>query len=246
MNASSRIVAFIDPYWIGTPSTHLDHHTLHSLIQQLSAHYQIGRIYWYQEAENTSVLQPIELPCTLRNCARDAIDDGFELIRAMDLDMHQLAASKAFQCFLVVSMDDRLALSIERIKAQGITVMGLKSRATHHNEESIQRMSRVFDRMLEPLDSPSFIATSPTAQSESDAAEAVEAAIAQAITQWLQESDEMTRDGAIEFMGSRRGLPRHVDSRLLFLCRKILGRELTDPEKFELRGRFRSTVQEQP
>lgn len=244
MNDISRIVAFIDPYWIGTQSTHLDHPTLRSLIQQLSAQYQIARIYWYQEAENTSALQSFEVTCTLRTCARDTIDDGFELIRAMDLDMHQLAASKAFSGFLVVSMDDRLALSIERIKAQGICVMGLKSRAAHHDQESIQRMSRVFDRMLEPLEHPSSVAPNQVLQSAPDTAEAVQDAIAQAISQWLQEADEMTRDGAIEFMSSRRGLPRHVDSRLLFLCRRILGRELTESEKFELRGRFRTTVHE--
>lgn len=243
-NYQFPVVAFIDPYWMGTESSALDIASLQGLITQLLEQFKLERVYLYQESQSTTALHGLPVPCTQRVCARDAIDDGFELIRAMDLDMQQLATANAYGGFVVVSMDDRLALSIEHIKSHGICVMGLKSHNTNESEESIQRMSRVFDKMLELSSLPAPQATRATPSTITEATQVSSDAIDQAIAQWFLESDEMTRDGAIEFMGSRRGLPRHVDSRLLFLCSRIYGRELTEPEKFDLRGRFRRSAHE--
>ena len=244
MNSTPSLLAFVDPYWLGLDSAQSSTEALKTLIRKLSGQYQLERIYLYQEPDSAVASRGLEVPCTVRPCARDDIDDGFELIRAMDQDMHQLAASKRYATFLVVSMDDRLALSIERLKAQGICVMGLQSPDEVEGEESAQRMSQVFDRMISAgVGMAAGSPRRPAAPTEPPNDAAMDA-IGQAIEQWFQESDEMTRDGALEFMSSRRGLPKHVDSRLLFLCSKALSRELTEPEKITLRGRFRQTATE--
>jgi hypothetical protein len=55
----------------------------------------------------------------------------------------------------------------------------------------------------------------------------------------------MTRDSTLSWMHARRGLPRFVDAKLLFFCKQILARELSEAEKFELRRRFREALQSQ-
>jgi hypothetical protein len=238
------LVAFVDPYWMGADAASLDPERLQWLVTTLSTHFKLERVYLYQEPHQLPALHQIDVPCTVRACASDALDDSFELIRAMDQDMHQLAASKAYAGFAVVSLDDRLALSIERLKSQGLSVVGVKTQAVADAESSTQRMVRVFDRMitLQGLAHASTGRSERVVSDEPDGASV--AAIEQAIEQWFEESDEMARDSTLEFMHTRRGLPRHVDSRLLFLCSKALSRELSEPEKIALRARFRGVANE--
>lgn len=238
------LIAFVDPYWMGAESADLDPDRLQLLLKTLSAQHKLERVYLYQESDKLPALHALDVPCTVRACAQDALDDGYELIRAMDQDMQQLAAFKASSAFVVVSMDDRLALSIERIKAQGLCVIGLTTHALTEVESSAQRMARVFDRMIEwHAASPRLSENAHTEVSlEPDGASSQ--VIDQVIGQWFEEADELARDSAMEFIHNRRGLPRHVDSRLLFLCSKALGRELTEPEKIALRGRFRHLAKE--
>jgi hypothetical protein len=67
-------------------------------------------------------------------------------------------------------------------------------------------------------------------------------AIDTAVTQWRTESDQETADRTRQFVATRPGLPRLVDSRLLFLTSQQLGRELSAPERILLRRTFRERL----
>lgn len=241
-NRPLRTAALIDPYWLGAAPPALQDSAIEALEHQLGRACRLERIYIYLENDDERSGASYRIPCTQRVCARDSIGDGFELVRAMDADLQQLAASSAFSAIVVITLDDRLALSIERAKAAGVQVFGLKTEAMDENDESFQRMARIFDRMLGPVR-----ASLPEAELADEAYEEAPTeieteALERAIARWFEESDEETRDGALEFMNSRRGLPRLVDSRLLYLSRELLGRELNEPEKLALRSRFREAA----
>lgn len=237
LNLPTRLVAFVDPYWLGPDSSSLTSSLIQALHSVLPPECTVDRLYFYSEADISTGGNGVVNSCTIRVCARDSIDDGYELIRAMDSDLQQLAESRVFSTFLVVSMDDRLALSIERIKATGTKIWGLRSKVADENDESFRRMSRIFDQMLGPV-KPLIGQPNSASKLTLETTDAVD----QAIEQWFSESDEIARDGALEFMNSRRGLPRMVDSRLLFLASQLLDRDLFEPEKFELRRRFRQAA----
>lgn len=241
-NRPLRTAALIDPYWLGAPSPGLREGAIEALEHQLGRTCRLERIYLYLETDDERSNDSFRVPCTQRVCARDSVGDGFELVRAMDADLQQLAASSAFSALVVVTLDDRLALSIERVKAAGIQVFGLKTEAMDESDESFQRMARVFDRMLGPVQVTRAEAEQPDDDNEEVPVEIDTEALERAIARWFEESDEITRDGALEFMNSRRGLPRLVDSRLLYLSRELLGRELNEPEKLALRSRFREAA----
>ena len=264
-------MVFVDPYWMGSETGAVSAEMLAGLVRGLSQTHAPDRVYLYQESGNRDNFRGLGVPVTIRPCASDNLDDGFELIRTMDQDMQQIAAARACDHLVVVSMDDRLALSVERIKSYGPRVIGVSLGSAQQLEGTSKRMALVFDDLLH------LNASSPAANAlvDGDASvggtvgvdaaaslhhglqagagggadalpdQASKEAIESAVHQWLEESDEISRDSALEFVNSRRGLPKHVDSRLLFLCSKALGRELTEAEKIALRGRFRRVVQDQ-
>ncbi len=66
--------------------------------------------------------------------------------------------------------------------------------------------------------------------------------IAEAVGQWQAEADPVEADRVRQFVERRPGLPRPVDSRLLFLAQTRLGRELSEGERVALRRRFREGI----
>jgi len=61
--------------------------------------------------------------------------------------------------------------------------------------------------------------------------------IAEPVGQWQAEADPMDADRVRHVVERRPGLPRPVDSRLLFLARTRLGRELGEGERVGGSGR---------
>ena len=227
---SNKALAFLDPYWLGSLQS-LSVSALRSCLRGYESTIDLERVYLYSESDEV-VRGDVNTAVSLRVCAKDSLDDGYEIVRGMDVDLSALTQSGRHALFVVASMDDRLALTIERVKSSGIKVIGLQTNAIQMDLDvsGYRRMSRVFDEVLNIPDLPQ--ANSPSSSAESDF-------IKQAIDQWVKETDEMTRDSAIEFMNARRGLPKTVDARLLFLGKQLLNRELTEAEKFEMRRRFR-------
>lgn len=266
---NSKAVAFIDLYWLNCEFHQLNQILLEvqRSLSNLPSPSVLSRAYLYSEADpkpagsENGVSPNWSTPLVIRVCGQDRLDDGYELVRAMDSDLRQILASNQVGTFVVASMDDRLALSLEQIKYRGNRVLGLqicKDGSSEDTDDSLRRMTNVFDQVLEPqlqrlttssasgviIDKPVYQSTAASSGISQDNTAQSSRSIDVAVNSWLKESDEMTRDSAIEFMSVRRGLPKLVDARLLFLCRQELGRELSEPEKFELRRRFRKSVQE--
>lgn len=222
-------VAFVDPTWLlgrsADPSTSL----LHSLQRAMGAA-RIDRTYWYLEADGVAPPPPPLPRVTLRLTARDDLDDGYELVRAMDADLRAVAVSRAYDTIVVATHDDRLALTLEWVQSQGITVVGC---ATAHDDPD-PRIQRIVDEVIEPR--LSTMSRGDDAAPPTDEALGVIEAV---VAQWIAEAGPEELDRTRDYMEKRPGLPRPVDSRLLFLARTQLGRELSQEERVTLRRRLR-------
>lgn len=228
-----RVVAFIDSYWFIGRYGKPDHAMISALNRALGREAQIERAYWYLEADDTISALPSLPRVSIRTASRDDLDDGYELIRAMEADLRATSTSRRFDAVLVASQDDRLALTLEWIKAQGLLLLGCPSSA----DEPDPRMQRIFDEVIE-LRFDGAHRAEDEAPPTMEAIEIVESAIAQ----WVGEVDAEERDRTAQYLEKRPGLPRPVDSRLLFIARTKLERELTQSERVILRRRFRETV----
>jgi hypothetical protein len=194
---------------------------------------KIERTTWYLESEGSSRHLPSIPRLTVRITARDDLDDGYELVRAMDADLRAAADSQAYNAVIVATHDDRLAMTLEEVKRKGVLVYICSTTA----EEPDARIIRIADEIIEPRGSAPREENigAPT----EDAIEAIEAAVAQ----WLAEADPMEVDRTRQYVTKRVGLPRPVDSRLLFLSRTRVGRDLRESERVLLRRRFRETIE---
>lgn len=228
-----RIVAFIDSYWFLGRSSKPDHAMVSALNRAVGQDARVERIYWYLEVEEpTSTLA--NLPrVSIRTVSRDDLDDGYDLIRAMEVDIRATSISQRFDSVLVASQDDRLALTLEWVKAQGLLLLGCASAA----DETDPRMQRIVDELIEIR----FDGANTAMDDVRPATVAVEV-IDSAIGQWFGEVDAEERDRTVQYMEKRPGLPRPIDSRPLFIARKKLERELSQGERVTLRRRFRETI----
>jgi hypothetical protein len=227
-----RAAALLDPYWLQGRSAEPDEAVLRAVAKAAGPGLRIDRMYWYLECDGVpDALRPLPR-VTVRATARDDLDDGFELVRAMDADLRQLADSGAFDALVVASLDDRLALTLEWVKARGITLVGCRP-AT---DEPDPRMLRLFDDVVEPR-----FERGPRPEDAEPLSEQTEEVIRAAVTQWQQETDPEMAERTRQFVHARPGLPRLVDSRLLFLTSRQLGRELSEAERIQLRKQFRDS-----
>lgn len=232
-----RAVAFIDPYWISGESALPSSEVLRSITRAAGARVRIQRVYWYVEQEGARSACPSVPRVTIRHTATDDIDDGYELVRAIDADVRAAAASRAYDAVIISSFDDRLALTLEWVKSQGITVLGCVS----HTDEADQRMLRVVDELLE-VSTRGHDASDPRARDADAVGDGAVQAIDAAVSQWRDDTDADTTDRTRQFVSTRPGLPRLVDSRLLFLTSKQLGRELSASERVLLRKTLREKL----
>lgn len=235
--AASRAAAFIDPYWIGGESVPPSPELLRRIARTAGPRVRIARVYWYLEQEGVPRRHTSVPRVTVRVTASDDLDDGYELVRAVDADLRAIASSKAYDTVILSSLDDRLALTLEWVKSHGITVIGCAS----HADEADQRMLRVIDELIEVRANVGSATVQHGGESDEVSADAT-TAIESAVTQWREDADAETSDRTRQFVATRPGLPRLVDSRLLFLTSKQLGRELSAPERILLRKTFRERL----
>jgi len=228
-----RAVALIDPYWLVGQSVEPSAGLLHAVQRAAGSGVRVDRVYWYLETPGVPRGLPTLPRVTLRVAAQDDLDDGYELVRAMDADLRAVAASKAFDVVLLASHDDRLALSVEWAQAQGLLVLGCATTV----EEPDARIQRIVDELVEPR-----LSAASREEDQSPPTDEALAVLGGVVAQWQGETDPMEAERVRHFMERRPGLPRPVDSRLLFLARTQLGRELTQGERVALRRRFREGV----
>lgn len=231
-DAPLRAAAFIDPYWLLGRSTEPSATVVNALHGAAGNGVKIERTIWYMEAEGGSRPLPTLPRVTVRMTARDDLDDGYELVRAMDADLRAAAASQAYDALIVATHDDRLAVTLEEVQRHGVLVYVCATTA----EEPDARILRIADDVVEPRGgAPREEDAGPPSE---DAIEAIEAAVAQ----WLAEADPMELDRTRQYVTKRVGLPRPVDSRLLFLTRTRVERDLRQSERVLLRKQFRETI----
>jgi hypothetical protein len=104
-------------------------------------------------------------------------------------------------------------------------------------EEPDARIQRIVDELVEPR-----LSSASREEDQSPPTDEALAVLGGVVAQWQGETDPMEAERVRHFMERRPGLPRPVDSRLLFLARTQLGRELTQGERVALRRRFREGV----
>ncbi len=229
----TRAVALIDPYWLVGQSVEPSESLLHTVQRAAGSGVRVERVYWYLETADAPRALPTLPRVTLRVVAQDDLDDGYELVRAMDSDLRAAVASQAYGAVVVASHDDRLALSVEWAQAHGLMVYACATTV----EEPDPRMQRIVDEVVEPR-----LGTVSREEDQAPPAEEALAVLSGVIRQWQGETEAMEVERVRHFMERRPGLPRPVDSRLLFLARTQLGRELTQAERVVLRRQFRETV----
>ncbi len=104
-------------------------------------------------------------------------------------------------------------------------------------EEPDPRIQRIVDEVIELRHSVNIRVEDQPPPSD----EALEV-IDEAVRQWISETDPVEAERVRQFVERRPGLPRPVHSRLLFLARTRLGRELSEAERVALRRRFRDVI----
>lgn len=228
----ARAAAFIDPYWLLGRPTEPTPQLIQALQGAVGPGTRIDRVTWYLEAEGGVRALPTLPRVTLRVAARDDLDDGYELVRAMDADLRAAAEAKAYDAVIVATHDDRLAVTLEAVQRQGILVYVCATTA----EEPDARILRIADEIVEPR------GAAPREEDAGPPTEEAQEAVEAAVSQWLAEADPMELDRTQQYLAKRAGLPRPVDSRLLFLTRTRVGRDLRESERVLLRRAFRERV----
>ena len=92
------VVAFIDPYWLLGRVASPEEGMLRTVAKAAGSDARLARV-------------------TLRRAPRDDLDDGYELVRAMDADIRSLADSRTFDELLEVCFE-ALAASDEPVTDQ--------------------------------------------------------------------------------------------------------------------------------
>jgi hypothetical protein len=233
--AVGRAAAFVDPYWLVGRSTEPTPGLLQALQAAVGSGVRIERVTWYLESEGGGRRSPVSLPrVSVRVTAHDDLDDGYDLVRAMDVDLRAAATAGAYEAVIVATHDDRLAVTLEEVKRRGVLVYVCATTT----EEPDARIVRIADEMVE------LRAASVREEETGPPDETAITAIEEAVTQWITEMDPVEGDRTRQFVNTRVGLPRPVDSRLLFLTRTRVGRDLRESERVLLRRRFRERVVE--
>jgi len=229
-HSGGSVVVLVDPFWVGNLA--LSKANLHHIEKVASQWGSLLRIYWYVD-NYTKELEGFEAKQTMiRVLGRDDLEDGFELIKAIDSDLDYLSSQNTVSTFVLASLDDRLLLSVERVKQRGFKVIGLVPSDSKGDEGSV-RMMRSFDDAVQ---------LSQNVESDREVGPDEEAVLSGVVGEWMPAQEEASLDYIRQYISSRPGIPREIDSRLLFLSSRALNRELTNSEKIFVRNLVRTTV----
>jgi hypothetical protein len=75
----TKAVLLIDPYWLGDHSGEPDQTIIRGVLQSAGKGVSTERVYWYLEGGRVTQALKMMLRICVRTCARDDLDDGFEL-----------------------------------------------------------------------------------------------------------------------------------------------------------------------
>lgn len=222
--------------------------------------------YWLRTVLFTDQ-QPSELTddVVLRMVPAQSVDGGLGLVRAMGLELTQMAARGAIGTVLLACDDERIIPYIDEAQWRGIKVVLLTDESSQNPEKLMQddpswaRLLMQADRRL-PLSEAMWqalttegahLSVQPTdidihdvhpAPVSSEATDDWRARLEGVIQEWWDDETEDARLDLQDEMLNSQGVPAETDRHLLLRARRELGRTLSFTEKKVMRELIRQTV----
>lgn len=277
----AQSVALIDERYLGwlarqqphAPSAPLQRGALTSvfaaLARQAGVEGTLARAYVFTDQPPTELTDDV----VLRMVPPHATDGGLGLVRALGLELTQLAARGACGVALIASDDERLIPYIDEAQWRGLKVALVADEASQDHarlmkeDPSWARLLMQADRRVSVPESAWAALTTPGASyyasraidaerdtdglpdaTASDAPPTDEwrAQVERVIQDWWQEETPNARLDLYEEMQNTQGVPPETDRHLLLRVRRELARTLSFPEKKAMREMIRATVLAQP
>jgi hypothetical protein len=226
--------------------------------------------YWLRTVLFTDQ-QPTELTddVVLRMVPAQSADGGLGLVRALGIELTQLASRGSVGVVLVACDDERIIPYVDEAQWRGLKVVLLTDESSQDPQKLMQddpswaRLLMQADRRLALNDAAwqaltteggSFV-MHPSEVDDSD--ESVSGVVVQSPDDWRRSLaaviqawwDEETEDARLDLqdeMLNSQGVPAETDRHLLLRARRELGRTLSFTEKKAMRELIRQTVLAQP
>jgi hypothetical protein len=280
--SSGQAIALVDERYLGwlaaqqfkQSEVHLQRPALMPVLGNLAravgADGPLLRTCLYTDHQPTDLLDDV----VLRMVPQHAADGGLGLVRALGLELVQLAQRGGCGVVLLASDDERLIPYIDEAQWRGIKVVLVTDEASQDfarmkgEDPSWARLLMQADRRV-AIDEAAWQALTtpgssyfPTRLPETDREHEVHvqddlsdhtpptedwhSQVSRVITEWWNDETPDARLDLFEEMQNSQGVPPETDRHLLLRVRRELARTLSFPEKKAMREMIRATVLAQP
>ena len=241
------------------------------LARHAGADQPLIRAYVYADTPSLDLLDDV----VWRTVPQHAADGGLGLVRALGLELTQLAMRGGCDMVLVASDDERLIPYIDEAQWRGLKVVLVADESAQQygklmtDDPSWARLLMQADRRV-PLTAlswqaltsagavPAAHAHAPDVDRASDIPTDVDtytdappsdewrAHVQQVIDEWWKDESSHAKLDLYDEMQTIQGVPPETDRHLLLRVRRTLARTLSFPEKKAMREMIRATVMAQP
>ena len=237
------------------------------LARLAGAEVALARTYLFTDRQPTDLLDDV----VLRTVPVHAMDGGLGMVRALGLELTQLAARGGCQFALIASDDERLIPYIDEAQWRGLKVIMVADESAQDfgklmsDDPSWARLLMQADRRLAINESAWQALTTvggayfsayggeqpgrdlelPSdmdAQSQQAPNDEWLAHVQKVIEDWWNEETPHAKLDLYEEMQNSQGVPPETDRHLLLQVRRVLARTLSFPEKKAMREMIRSVV----
>jgi hypothetical protein len=276
---AAQSVALIDERYLGwlagqqnpQPAGSLQRGSLLPVFSGLARHSgaegALTRAYLFTDRQPTELLDDV----VCRMVPSHASDGGLGLVRALGLELTQLAARGGCQCVLVASDDERLIPYIDEAQWRGLRVVLVTDESAQDfprlmgEDPSWARLLMQADRRVSLPESAWLALTTPGATYAGSATpyeserpsegyapsesypdslpnDEWRAHVQKVIEDWWRDETPHAKLDLYEEMQNSQGVPPETDRHLLLQVRRVLARTLSFPEKKAMREMIRATV----
>lgn len=162
-------------------------------------------MYWSTEPEELTEQITSYLRLAIRTTYRNGIDDSNKMIQAIDGDNRFIASSHRHSAIVITTLDDRVALTIERVKAEECVDYGCATKMDGPNL-----------RIQQNVDEFRLSRSTREVGASSSSAENVDS-FPSTVTQWMAEVQKEQQNETNLQTEQQAGLPKQIDSRLVFI-----------------------------
>jgi hypothetical protein len=227
----------------------------------------LSRLYLFTDHQPTDLLDDV----VLRMVPVHALDGGLGLVRALGLELTQLAARGGCQTALIASDDERLMPYIDEAQWRGLKVVMVADESAQDfnklmsDDPSWARLLMQADRRVaitEPawqamttvgstyfpafVQEPSVRDIEPLADNDAysipSPSDQWRTQVQKVIEDWWRDETPHAKLDLYEEMQNSQGVPPETDRHLLLQVRRELARTLSFPEKKAMREMIRSVV----